>query len=144
MLNNAQEYLVSAPWLAILPGAAITLAVTGFNFLGDGLRDALGPEARYSMTDTMLEVADLSVRFRTDAGTVPAVNDMSFSLDAARSSPWLANRARARASPPRHDAAARRRPAHGRERPVPARCCRWGPRSSISAATGSRWSSRNR
>ncbi len=43
MLNNAQEYLVSAPWLAIFPGAAITLAVTGFNFLGDGLRDALDP-----------------------------------------------------------------------------------------------------
>ena len=33
----------TAPWLAILPGAAITLAVTGFNFLGDGLRDALDP-----------------------------------------------------------------------------------------------------
>jgi peptide/nickel transport system permease protein len=43
MLNNAQEFLVSAPWLAIFPGAAITLAVTGFNFLGDGLRDALDP-----------------------------------------------------------------------------------------------------
>ncbi|HSU07088.1 MAG TPA: ABC transporter permease [Acetobacteraceae bacterium] len=43
MLNNAQEYLTSAPWLAIFPGAAITLAVTGFNFLGDGLRDALDP-----------------------------------------------------------------------------------------------------
>jgi peptide/nickel transport system permease protein len=43
MLNNAQDYLVTAPWLAILPGAAITLAVTGFNFLGDGLRDALDP-----------------------------------------------------------------------------------------------------
>ncbi|HME25120.1 MAG TPA: ABC transporter permease [Acetobacteraceae bacterium] len=43
MLNNAQEYLTSAPWLAIIPGAAITLAVTGFNFLGDGLRDALDP-----------------------------------------------------------------------------------------------------
>ena len=43
MLNIAQEYLVSAPWLAIIPGAAITLAVTGFNFLGDGLRDALDP-----------------------------------------------------------------------------------------------------
>jgi peptide/nickel transport system permease protein len=43
MLNNAQEYLATAPWLAILPGAAITLAVTGFNFLGDGLRDALDP-----------------------------------------------------------------------------------------------------
>jgi peptide/nickel transport system permease protein len=43
MLNNAQEYLTSAPWLAIFPGAVITLAVTGFNFLGDGLRDALDP-----------------------------------------------------------------------------------------------------
>jgi peptide/nickel transport system permease protein len=43
MLNNAQEYLTSAPWLAIIPGAVIALAVTGFNFLGDGLRDALDP-----------------------------------------------------------------------------------------------------
>ena len=43
MLENAQSYLTSAPWLAILPGAAITLAVTSFNFIGDGLRDALDP-----------------------------------------------------------------------------------------------------
>ena len=43
MLNNAQQYLSSAPWLAIVPGIAITLAVTSFNFLGDGLRDALDP-----------------------------------------------------------------------------------------------------
>ncbi len=43
MLENAQEYLTSAPWLAIIPGLAITLAVTSFNFLGDGLRDALDP-----------------------------------------------------------------------------------------------------
>jgi peptide/nickel transport system permease protein len=43
MLNNAQQYLESAPWLAIFPGALITLAVTSFNFLGDGLRDALDP-----------------------------------------------------------------------------------------------------
>ena len=43
MLNNAQEYLVSAPWLALFPGAIITVAVTGFNFVGDGLRDALDP-----------------------------------------------------------------------------------------------------
>jgi peptide/nickel transport system permease protein len=43
MLNNAQIYLTSAPWLAIAPGVAITLAVTSFNFLGDGLRDALDP-----------------------------------------------------------------------------------------------------
>ncbi|MCB9947215.1 MAG: ABC transporter permease [Rhodospirillaceae bacterium] len=43
MLNNAQQYLNSAPWLAIFPGLMITLAVTSFNFLGDGLRDALDP-----------------------------------------------------------------------------------------------------
>jgi peptide/nickel transport system permease protein len=43
MLNNVQIYLTSAPWLAILPGIAITLAVTSFDFVGDGLRDALDP-----------------------------------------------------------------------------------------------------
>ncbi|WP_314955711.1 ABC transporter permease [Bradyrhizobium cosmicum] len=41
LLNGAQQYLASAPWLAIIPGAAITIAVTSFNFIGDGLRDAL-------------------------------------------------------------------------------------------------------
>ncbi|MFC0216827.1 ABC transporter permease [Pseudochelatococcus lubricantis] len=41
MLNGAQQYLTSAPWLAIVPGVAITIAVAGFNFIGDGLRDAL-------------------------------------------------------------------------------------------------------
>ncbi|WP_418459147.1 ABC transporter permease [Brucella intermedia] len=45
MLNSAQSYLTSAPWLAIIPGLAITLAVTSFNFLGDGLRDALDPKS---------------------------------------------------------------------------------------------------
>ncbi len=43
MLNNAQEYLTTAPWLALLPGGVITLAVASFNFVGDGLRDALDP-----------------------------------------------------------------------------------------------------
>ncbi|WBU57759.1 ABC transporter permease [Paracoccus sediminicola] len=41
LLNGAQQYLGSAPWLAIVPGIAITIAVTSFNFIGDGLRDAL-------------------------------------------------------------------------------------------------------
>ncbi|MGO4736539.1 ABC transporter permease [Bosea sp. 2KB_26] len=48
MLNNAQIYLSSAPWLAIMPGLAITLAVTSFNFVGDGLRDALDPRMEIS------------------------------------------------------------------------------------------------
>lgn len=41
MLNGAQQYLGSTPWMAIIPGAAITIAVSSFNFIGDGLRDAL-------------------------------------------------------------------------------------------------------
>lgn len=41
MLNGAQQYLATAPWMAIFPGLMITLAVTGFNFLGDGVRQVL-------------------------------------------------------------------------------------------------------
>jgi peptide/nickel transport system permease protein len=46
MLNNAQSYFVSAPWLAVFPGLMITLAVTSINFIGDGLRDALDPRLK--------------------------------------------------------------------------------------------------
>jgi peptide/nickel transport system permease protein len=35
-----------APWVAIFPGLAISLAVFGFNLLGDSLRDALDPRLR--------------------------------------------------------------------------------------------------
>jgi peptide/nickel transport system permease protein len=43
MLQNAQGYLWTAPWLAIYPGAFIFITVLSYNFLGDGLRDALDP-----------------------------------------------------------------------------------------------------
>ncbi|WP_349368565.1 ABC transporter permease [Salinarimonas sp.] len=46
MLFDAQTYIYSAPWLAIVPGLAITFAVLGLNLLGDGLRDALDPKVR--------------------------------------------------------------------------------------------------
>lgn len=46
MLNNAQSYFRDAPWIALFPGLFITLTVIGFNFVGDGLRDALDPRAR--------------------------------------------------------------------------------------------------
>jgi peptide/nickel transport system permease protein len=44
MLTNAQSDFLIDPWLAVMPGLAITLAVTSFNFIGDGLRDALDPK----------------------------------------------------------------------------------------------------
>jgi ABC-type dipeptide/oligopeptide/nickel transport system permease subunit len=43
MLNTAKNFMDQAPWMSIFPGAAIFLAVLGFNLLGDGLRDALDP-----------------------------------------------------------------------------------------------------
>jgi peptide/nickel transport system permease protein len=46
MLTNAQSYFDLSPWLAILPGLMITLTVMSFNFLGDGLRDALDPRLK--------------------------------------------------------------------------------------------------
>lgn len=46
MLQRAQQYVFTAPALAIYPGLAITAVVLAFNFLGDGLRDALDPRRR--------------------------------------------------------------------------------------------------
>lgn len=46
MLADAQTYLGQAPWLALLPGLAIALAVLGFSLLGDGLRDLMDPRSR--------------------------------------------------------------------------------------------------
>lgn len=47
MLNASNDaYLQQAPWLAVFPGAAISLAVLAFNMLGDTLRDVLDPRLR--------------------------------------------------------------------------------------------------
>ncbi|MFQ5973784.1 MAG: ABC transporter permease [Alphaproteobacteria bacterium] len=45
MLTNAQELVSTAPQLAIYPGLMIFVTVIAFNFLGDGLQDALDPRA---------------------------------------------------------------------------------------------------
>jgi peptide/nickel transport system permease protein len=46
MLYNAQRYFRSAAWLAIFPGALITLTVMSINFVGDGLREAIDPRLK--------------------------------------------------------------------------------------------------
>jgi ABC-type dipeptide/oligopeptide/nickel transport system permease subunit len=43
MLNEARAFMTSAQHVAVAPGVAISLAVLGWNLLGDGLRDALDP-----------------------------------------------------------------------------------------------------
>lgn len=45
MLNNAQEMVQHAPTLAILPGLLILFTVISFNYVGDGLRDAIDPRS---------------------------------------------------------------------------------------------------
>jgi peptide/nickel transport system permease protein len=46
MLSYGRAHLLDAPHLTIFPGVAIAILVLGFNFLGDGLRDALDPDGR--------------------------------------------------------------------------------------------------
>lgn len=43
MLYEARGFMEQAPWAAFFPGLALALAVLGFNFLSDGLRDLLDP-----------------------------------------------------------------------------------------------------
>jgi peptide/nickel transport system permease protein len=45
--GSAAAYAEKAPWVAIFPGLAISLAVFGFNLFGDSLRDALDPKLRH-------------------------------------------------------------------------------------------------
>jgi peptide/nickel transport system permease protein len=46
MLAEANSYLQSAPFLAIVPGCAIIVSAIGFNLIGDALREALDPKLR--------------------------------------------------------------------------------------------------
>ena len=45
MLNYAQDYFKTAPYMALFPGAAIALTALSINLVGDGLRDALDPKS---------------------------------------------------------------------------------------------------
>jgi peptide/nickel transport system permease protein len=51
MLSEGRAFIQLAPWIGIFPGLAIMVTVMGFNFLGDGMRDALDPRLKH-----MLEV----------------------------------------------------------------------------------------
>jgi len=44
--GNATDYFITAPWLIVFPGLAISLAVIAFNLFGDAVRDWLDPKFR--------------------------------------------------------------------------------------------------
>ncbi len=46
MINDGEQYLAVAPWVALVPIFCIALATLSFSFAGDGLRDALDPTSR--------------------------------------------------------------------------------------------------
>ena len=46
ILSDAREFVRTAPWLMVIPGAMITLTVMGMNLIGDGLRDRFDPKLR--------------------------------------------------------------------------------------------------
>ena len=46
MLTDTTRYLQTAPFLALIPGAAIVISVLGFNLIGDALRESLDPRFR--------------------------------------------------------------------------------------------------
>jgi peptide/nickel transport system permease protein len=46
MLNTAQGFVQRAWWMSVFPGIAISLAVLGFNLVGDGLNEATDPRLR--------------------------------------------------------------------------------------------------
>jgi peptide/nickel transport system permease protein len=50
MIREGMLYFMRAPWLSLVPGAGIFLAVIGFNMMGDGMRDVLDPKLRGRLT----------------------------------------------------------------------------------------------
>ena len=46
LVSDGARVLAIFPWLVIFPGIALSLTLLAFNFLGDGLRDALDPQGR--------------------------------------------------------------------------------------------------
>lgn len=46
MISDGRQYLMTAPWIIMAPGVALMLTVLAFNFIGDGLRDALDPKMK--------------------------------------------------------------------------------------------------
>ncbi len=46
MLSTSQSYMFQHPWLPLVPGVFLVIVSIGFNFVGDGLRDALDPRLK--------------------------------------------------------------------------------------------------
>ncbi len=98
LLSDGANSMEVSPWLLLFPAGFLVVTLFCFNFIGDGLRDALDPKIVKSaamsvietatvplaqqQADALLNVKDLRVTFSTPDGDVTAVNDLNFSLRA--------------------------------------------------------------
>src|SRR5690606_14433024 len=101
MLGEGRRLLFNAPHVSIIPGLMIFALVMSINLLGDGIRDVLDPRLRagdltrpLSVTriargkapapaapsEAILDVRNLETSFQRGRATIPAVEDVSFSL----------------------------------------------------------------
>jgi peptide/nickel transport system permease protein len=98
MIFEGQRHLRLAPWISIFPGLALLVLVAALNVMGDGLNRALNPQlARLSRgagraprverpaaspdaAAPILEVRDLTLAYRLDAGEIRAVDRVSFEI----------------------------------------------------------------
>ena len=102
MLADAREFVLRAWWVVTFPGLAILVTVLAFNLMGDGLRDALDPEAEAELTAWPLLEIEEPLRRRSRRAQRRAARGRRrrrSRSSAARCSASSANRARARASP---------------------------------------------
>ena len=101
MLGEGRRLLFNAPHVSIIPGLMIFALVMSINLLGDGVRDVLDPRLRagdltrpLSVTrverkrapapggsEGILDVRNLETSFQRGRATVPAVKDISFTLE---------------------------------------------------------------
>ena len=100
MLTDTTRYLQTAPHLAIIPGVAIIISVLGFNLIGDGLREALDPEAERPWLESLFSLSTTCTSASAPSGgsSTRSTGSRSTSPPARRSGSW-ASRAAARASP---------------------------------------------
>ena len=67
MLNDGRTYFLSDPHVVLIPGLTISLAVLGFNLVGDGVRDALDPRLLGERRLSLFRRRASAVRQRLDA-----------------------------------------------------------------------------
>jgi len=81
LIANGFQYMMSGrTWISVYPGIALIILIVAINIVGDQLRDQFNPR-HAPMSKALLQVRDLRTHFETRAGTIKAVDGISFTLE---------------------------------------------------------------